>query len=149
MTSIQTKNPQPRNLLLAILGGLFLLIFIAPPTYAQTETPSSITLNADVGLDGYCISDKWLPVRVTLENNGTNQEGFVEVNVNDGVNNWHFSEQISLPAVSRKEVTIYAYVYGSPSNLSVAFINEAGTVVKEIPRSLNCLSGGTTLIGVW
>ncbi|NUM48906.1 MAG: hypothetical protein HUU38_29725, partial [Anaerolineales bacterium] len=115
---------------------------------AQTEQPSPIQMTSLVGLDGYCLSEQWVPVRVTLENTGTDLDGQVEVQVNNGLNQWNFAQAVSLPSVSRKEVTLYAYLYGSPNNIQISFVSDEG-VVATTTQNIACLQTNSQLVGLW
>lgn len=137
----------------AFLGFLFfLMIFV--PTYAskaQAENNSDVQLTARVGLDGYCVYDQWLPVRVTLENAGQDLEGQVEVQLSTGLNQlnlWSFSQPVLLPAVSRKEVTVFAYPYGNINTITITFKTDKEDIIKSV-QNLNCLSGSNYLAGIW
>lgn len=122
------------------------MLFPSGSPKAQTET--GIKLDVTIGLDGYCLYEQWMPVRVQLENTGTDLEGRVEAQVDNGLNQWNFSQPISLPAVSRKEITNFVYLQGIPGFITVSFIPEKGTATKTT-QNLNCLQRGTNLAGVW
>lgn len=136
-----------------LLGLLIFLMLLVPSMTpkAQTQTNPDVQLSAVVGLDGYCVYDKWMPVRVTLENKIGDLDGQVEVKIGNGSNQlsqWHFSQPVVLPAVSRKEVTVFVYPSGNPSFITVAFTTAKGVVTQAV-QNMNCLSGGSYLIGVW
>lgn len=138
----------------AAIFGLLIFLMMLVPTMApkaQSGTDTDVQLSAAVGLDGYCVYDQWLPVRVTLENKKGDLDGQVDVQIGNGSNQlsqWHFSQPVLLPAVSRKEVTVFVYPDGNPSIITIAFTTAKG-VVTQVAQNINCLSGGNYLIGVW
>ncbi len=90
-----------------------------------------------------------MPVRVTLENTGPDLAGKVEVTVVDVMNNqWHYTQEVSLPAVSRKEVTILVFIPASGTSTTISFVTKEGTV-RETRQNLTCLATGGSLVGVW
>ena len=132
--------------------GVFLLflaiIFIPRSTYAQSEPGTGVTMTVIVGLDGYCMYERWMPVRITLENTGSDFEGRVEARVADGLSQWRYAQLVSLPAVSRKEVTLFVYLPGGANAVTVSFLTDEGVVVQTA-RNLSCAQTGTNLVGVW
>ncbi|GAB4580820.1 MAG: hypothetical protein Fur0022_35620 [Anaerolineales bacterium] len=139
-----------RSIVILLMMGSILLFFALSheEAHAQTSSEANVTLTPVIGLDGYCFYDRWLPVRVTLENTGADLEGRVELEIANITNAWVFSEPVQLPAVSRKEVTVFAYLYGNPNTINISFVTDQ-EVVTQVSHVLNCLQGGSSLIGVW
>lgn len=96
-------------LLLALLLGAAAALLAPTPARGQEGTEGP-TLSISAGLDGYGTQNGWLPVRVLLENNGPDLEAELRV-ASRGFNNREivFSQVVSLPRVSRKELFLYVY----------------------------------------
>ncbi|MFQ5616895.1 MAG: hypothetical protein ACE5GO_10625, partial [Anaerolineales bacterium] len=132
--------------LLAII--LLLSGFLLPrKTLAQTEPLVSLT--AQTGLDGYCKINHWFPVRVTMENNGADLEGWVEVTpVDTSIDKWRYTQAVSLPGVSRKEVTVFVYPKRNISKVAISFSTGDG-IISKIVMPVTCVPPGDSIYGVW
>ena len=78
---------------------------------AQTvNNGGQVSLTAEAGFDGYVKNKSWIPVKVQVENNGPDLEGAIVVPVEQYNNRiTRYSYPISLPSVSRKEITLFVY----------------------------------------
>lgn len=107
-----------------------------------------VSLNAEVGFDGYCKDKRWLPVRVEIENNGSDLDASAQVsydNSNGGVTST--TTEVQLPTSSRKSFFVYIFADGSLRNLAVSLLD--GTkVLQKIKLQTNCLAGNIMLVGV-
>jgi hypothetical protein len=103
-------------------------------TLAQGE--SKVILKAEAGFDGYVEEGKWMPVRITVENNGPDVEGIVQVKSTDySKTSSAYGVGISLPTNSRKEFFIYArHPQGRFTNLDVEFVSDEKIIVKTSLR---------------
>jgi hypothetical protein len=90
--------------ILAALASLF------PLTAAAAQGEAGPSLSIAAGLDGFAKEGGWLPIRVVVENQGEDLEGVLQVHL-AGFNNRRltFSQNISLPQVSRKELFLYVF----------------------------------------
>jgi hypothetical protein len=79
--------------------------------YAQSEV-DGITINSQVGFDGYFKSEHWVPVQIDVANSGPAIEGELRVTIGTSTfgEEIHYVSPISLPTQSSKRVTIYAYI---------------------------------------
>lgn len=144
-----------RNKLLSIaLMSLFLACilayysFLQPPIPVVAQDPGGPVLTAAAGLDGFAKGGRWLPVRVTLENNGPDIEGILQAEVN-GLNNRDltFAQAVNLPQTSRKEVFLYVYPEAYQSSITVQLL-AGGRKVAEVSDRLTSASQADTLYGV-
>lgn len=132
----------------SILVILFTTLIMgkAQPVTAQQE--GGVTLSARAGLDGYCKDNTWLPVSVTVENQGANAEGFVEVGiVGNGVGNNVYAEAIDLPNGARKQVQLLAFPEGFVSEVAVQYTSGGNELSGDIVR-VDCLQEGDRLFGL-
>ncbi len=135
-----------RDLLLfsaLLVGGIVVMLALARPAAAQAVSPVSMT--AQVGYDGTCKTDAWIPVRVTLENTGPNLEAYLEV-TQDGTNTI-YAYNISLPSQSRKEITLYIFPESYVSRLSLTLTADKA-LLSSHSININCLASTELIFGV-
>jgi hypothetical protein len=133
---------------------LFIVVILAIPISAFAPMLNSqyagtgVSLSAQIGFDGYCKEGQWIPVRVTLENQGDEVEGQVEARV-DNFNNRQttYARQISLPTVSRKEIFLYVFPEGYLSEIAVS-LTANGQEVTHTTLRVNCITSSDVLYGV-
>ena len=77
---------------------------------ALAQSQGSVKLAAKIGLDGYCKEDRWLPLKVIVENSGADVNAQIQVIDRAGTNLKPFtSAELSLPGTSRKELFLSLY----------------------------------------
>jgi hypothetical protein len=132
---------------------LFILLLIFSPATRAAAGPvqsapglggGSITLQAEVGYEGFYRRGAWNPVRVEIANNGPSVSGRVEVLVLVGPNNRQasYAQEISLPNTSRKTLTLYVYIESSASRLLVRFHNGKSVLMVFQPQIFELPSTG-------
>ena len=90
-----------------ITGFLFLFPAGALAENLPTE-PKGLTMKAEVGFAGTYRMEYWTPVKVSVENTGSDLEGSLEVPVSNGSGQTVVYETpVLLPNSSSKEYTIY------------------------------------------
>ena len=89
-----------------------------------------------------------MPVRVTLENTGADLDGRIEALVADGLNQLRYAQSVALPAVSRKEVTLFARIPGGANLVTVSFLSDNKVITQEV-KNISCLQTTSNLLGVW
>ncbi len=140
MNNIRKSYP-----IIAILVILLAVMAGAGKVNAQT----GLTISVEAGIDGYCKANHWLPVRFTIENTGPGIDGELYVGLTENLTDWQFRRQVSLPSVSRKEITIYAYPPGNrPSEIEIGLVARGELLHQEV-IPVNCLSPTDKLLGVW
>lgn len=113
--------------------------------HAQSE---AISLNAAVGFDGYCRDERWLPVRVQIENSGADLDASVQIsykNGNGGITST--TTDVQLPTSSRKVFFVYIFADGSLRDFAVSVL-EGDKVLQKVKLSANCFTGNILLVGV-
>ena len=114
----------------------------------QAQGEGTTKLTVQVGFDGYCKEDDWLPVHVELENTGSDLNATVRVsytNSNNGITSTH--QDVALPSTSRKEFFLYILPQGFLRNFNVSLL-EGNKVLQKSNLSVNCLTSDNMLIGV-
>jgi hypothetical protein len=118
-------------LLCGILVSLFLGFGIKTPYSAFAQSADGLTISVKAGFDGKFKDGQWIPLWVTLENKGTDQEGLIRIEFTDGSGGMDTTEYpIDLPSVSKKEVTVYLYPEGYSRTLQVSYISGKKTLDK-------------------
>jgi hypothetical protein len=124
--------------LIAICCSLIVSLKIFGQANAQAD--AQITLKAEAGFDGYAKEGKWIPVHVTVENQGADvNEASLQVSYKDySGTSTVYSADISLPTNSRKELFIYVYYPQSgPTSLNVELISGEKVITKITTRISN------------
>ncbi len=140
------KTDSPARLLMTLLVALLGLPLFTPTAQAQDESP--ITLSARAGFDGYCKENRWIPVRVTVENTGKDMQARVQAAYPNRSNGQTaFGIDLPLPSGARKEFFLYVYPESTLQKLTVSVSENGRTLVK---RDLNvtCLGAKNLLVGL-
>ncbi len=106
---------------------LALLITVALPARAMAQNPTGIAMTATALYEGTSKYGEWLPVSVTLTNNGPDMRGLVELQVTGSDNATTYAQRVELPRGSRKLVTVYTVPNNFARRLIVTFRAEDGT----------------------
>jgi hypothetical protein len=126
---------------------LLALVSIRPgAVYAQTG--AGVQMSVQSGFGGYCRTSSWIPVRVTLENNGADVSGQIEVEqLPPGGNRQLFTREVSLGSQARKTLDVSFYPDGYFDSLKVT-LSSGGNAISSRTVKLNCLDPGDRLTGV-
>jgi hypothetical protein len=98
------------------------------PARAQTD---GLQMNAAAAFNGYFKYGEWLPVQVTLENQGADLEGEIRVNVNSSQGALVFSSPVSLPSGSRKLVQVYVLPNNFSRELDVRLVSGSKLISSQ------------------
>jgi len=130
--------------------ALGLLAVQSSAAAAAQDSPSEITLTVTAGYDGYYKEGaSWVPVFVTVANDGPSIEGELRVVTGSGSSNRVvYSSPVSLPTQSNKRIPLYVYVQGITDRLSVILLDEGDDAVIEADGTLDRLQADALLYGV-
>lgn len=104
---------QYANKIALTLAVTLLLAALASPPLARAQDLPGVTMAVKAGFDGYYKPNFWIPLQITVENNGPGLEGHLEVRLPRANNaSAIYTYPLSLPTVSRKEVFLYVYPEG-------------------------------------
>lgn len=137
---------------LARLSCFILLIALVcaflPATGAQAQEGSKITLTARAGFDGYCKENRWIPVRVSVENTGADVQARIQASYPNRVSGQTaYGLDLPLPAASRKEFFIYLFPDNFLQKLTVSVMENGRALVKR-DLNINCLGENNLLVGL-
>jgi len=118
---------------------------------AGREQPDSgITLNARLGFDGYYKEGMWLPVRIRVENNGSDTRGQLRIENPGGFAgpSVSFTRDVDLPTQSRREIFLYIAPDGFANNLKVSLVGLDGKELTSTTARAVQVSASDLLYGV-
>jgi len=128
------------------LLGLLFVLDGRQRTLAQEG--NRINLSAWAGFDGYCKSNTWMPVRITVANSGPDLNARVQVSYQEIVGSIStVGADISLPTTSEKEIFLYLPPQNSYRNLEASLLagNES---LATVDLKSTCLSDNNLLVGL-
>ncbi len=107
-----------------MIGGALL------PTRASAQ--SGLTITAQAGFDGFYKIDDWLPVHVTISNDGPGIDADLELLVGEnlGGETVIYKQHAILPTHSRKQFTLYAMVTNYTHQLVVRLVQKKKLIAK-------------------
>ncbi len=104
------------------------LLLSLPPIYAGAER---VSMEAEVGFNGTYLMGAWTPIRVRIENTGSDLEGSLEAVVKAGQRtSIVYSTPVSLPNTSVKEYTIYARISELERYLDIHLKDKRGKILQ-------------------
>lgn len=131
----------PALALAALLLGCLLLGLPTPAAAA------GVRLEATAGFDGLARAGAWLPVRVTLTNDGPDMQAVVRVQRRGDAAGPSVSQAVELPAGARKSVTLLLLHEAFTGPLTVQ-VSANGGVLAQTQVEAAVAPGGGSLIGV-
>ena len=142
-------QPQRRFFSTMLLSALFFMLLMPAANqavYAQSQ--SDVTLTARAGFAGNCKENRWIPVRVTVQNKGADLNGRVQVAYQNGKGGQSgYAVDLSLPGGSRKEFFLYLYPDGYLAKLNVNLM--VGDRVVETTRlQVTCIASESLIVGL-
>ena len=144
-------NPRPSKFVRIPLLAIVLMLSTSafhPLRQVGAQGEGDVKLTAQVGFDGYCKQDEWLPVHVEVQNTGADLDATVSAsytNSNNGITTT--SVEVPLPSTSRKEFFLYVLPQGFLRNFNVSVL-DGNRVIERVNLSANCLTSDNILIGV-
>lgn len=138
--------------LILVLATCGLLWLGAGNTLAfQDAEPAPVTVEVKAGFDGYYKGEFWVPVRVTVANQGPLIEGAVIINTGSSAtqNNVVYRSPIVLPTQSNKEVRLNVFLPEFTRLLTVELVDESGRIITTADSNeLDRLTLDNLLFGV-
>lgn len=111
------------------------MLWLTAPAGAQNAT--AISLTAQAGFDGFYKDGLWIPVTVTVANNGPAIEGQVQITIGNNLSGEiHYTSPIALPTQSNKQVTLYVLPPNPVSSFAIELLDEDQQVVAGVQSNL-------------
>ncbi len=131
------------SVVLLLLLGLSLVVTAQPPSVAAAL---GVRITATANFAGNYLPGQWVPITVSLANDGPGVTGEAVVEVPDSPP-LRFTQRVELPTRSQKVLTLYAQVPGRIAAVTVRF--EAGKEAVAAPQvTLRDIRATTRLVGV-
>lgn len=158
-------RPQYGTVIKIFIPICFICIFFLsnPQLSAQGTHPLSNgprIKKIDAGFGGTYRDGNWVPLQISLENNGPEFNGKIAVNIPSSFNNpgamvsstTTYEQVISLPSLSDKQVTMYIPVtsglQGYRQPFAVNLIDNNGNKINSQSTTLQNISSSTLFIGL-
>lgn len=139
---MQSKHP---NHLITLLS-LALLLAIFTPALAQSTTPG-LDMQAEAAYEGNFKYGEWVPVWVTLENNGADLSGEVVIRVTGSGGTMAYTSPVELPGGARKRLPIYVLPNNFTRLLNVQYESD-GQVLAKINVRIQPQINSSFFIGI-
>src|SRR5579871_2844738 len=149
------------NIFCAIILA-FALLFAIFPSHAlassalpgMASASGAPTFQVDAGFQTRYRDGNWVPVRVTLSNNGADFSGSVSVSAiapaylgqSNTLSSSSYAAAISLAQGSQKRVTLSLPLYYDVQSIVVRLLDSGGNVVRSQTVALNPLQPGDVLV---
>ncbi len=136
---------------------VFVLLILIAPTRAQAHAVrGGPSLQANAGFETRYRDENWVPVQVTLHNNGPDFSGTLSLSASSfqylGQSNpstpSNYQMPISLANGARKQVTMYVPLYFDAQSVAVNLLDGSGNVIGSQAAMLNPLSPGEIFVGI-
>ncbi len=146
--SVMSSQRYRSGLSLGILLAMSFMLWAGSKQTVRAQAPGDITLRAQAGFDGYCKEERWIPVRVTVENQGADVDARVQVTTKTGQEGRSiYAAEVSLPSTSRKQFFLYIQPPEILRNLTVSVVSGEETLVTQ-PLKVSCLASESLLVGL-
>ncbi len=134
---------------LFLLSLLFFTAVFAPKTAVAQN--NNVTLTASAGYDSYYKGEFWIPIHVSVANNGPDIEGSLQVVVGTSFPGEAvvYNAPLSLPTQSNKRLTLYVSANRYVSSFNVVLLDSTGDkIAEDNTDSLSLLALDALLYGV-
>ncbi|MCS6862424.1 MAG: hypothetical protein NZT92_19140 [Abditibacteriales bacterium] len=111
----------------------FACVFFALAWAGAAWSQSALKMNVMAGFDGHAKPGRWMPVTVTMDNQGTSIEGTLTLRLASDYRVTQFYTPVSLPNVSRKRFFLYALAEDADRN--EVWLDVRGT--RPVPLNLH------------
>src|SRR6266576_1249944 len=148
-----------KKYILALFGSCFVLalIFFVFPTHALAHLATGgPTFQVNAGFESHYRDGNWVPVQVTLRNDGPDFNGTLslitptpqfQLSSNQGIPS-NYQVSITLANGTQKQVTMYLPLYFDVQNVTVKLLDRSGHNVGSQTAPLTPLMSGDVFIGV-
>lgn len=117
------------------------------PSVPVSAPATGLTMQVEAHFEGRFKYGEWLPLRITLENNGPDLSGEVQVTVSGYGGDSTYGVLASLPQTSRKQLTLYVLPNSYSRQLTVNLVTTEEVLLSQKVQVLP-LSNVHYLIGV-
>ena len=115
---------------------------------AAAQAPIGLQMQASAALGGHFKYGEWLPVWVSLENNGPELHVEARVLVTGSLRATTYAQPVSLPTGSRKRVPVYVLPNNFSRELQVQLVDAEGKVLLVRTAAVQPQANVTFLVGL-
>ena len=142
--------------LAAICLAIASMCVVLPKNALARERTGVPTLQVKAGFESHYRDGNWIPVQITLRNDGPDFEGYLslisptpqfQLSSSQGIPS-DYQVSISLANGAQKQVIMYLPLYFDVQNVTVKLLNSSGQIVASQTAPLIPLSQGDVFIGV-
>lgn len=112
--------------------GILLMIGLFSIQSASAQNNSFLSMNAKASFNGNFKYGEWLPILVTLENNGPDLETVLRTTISQSGGNVTFAKRVSLATGSRKQVTLYVLPNNFSREIDVQLFSEEEMLASQL-----------------
>ena len=135
----------------------FTVLYFVFPTQALAHEHIGVpTFQVNAGFESHYRDGNWVPVQVTLHNDGPDFNGTLslitptpqfQASSNQGIPS-NYQVSINLANGAQKQVTMYLPLYFDVQNVTVNLLDSSGNIVGSQTAALTPLMPGDVLIGI-
>jgi hypothetical protein len=115
---------------------------------ALAQSDNGVRMTARAGFDGLCKDGDWIPVRISLENQGESLDASLQVRIDDlNSTSALYTQPISLPSISQKETFIYFRPDNYQTEIEVQLVVNR-RIVTQATAPINCVPQSDRLFGI-
>ncbi len=150
--TFQPGRPRRRltlaRLCLALVAAVGVLATPGALRAAPAEQANPVTLTARAGFDGYYKEARWVPLRLTVANDGPDTRGTLVVKApRTSSGEITITREIELPTQSRREIWLYVPLEAYTRNVRIQLLN-GRTVLAQRDVGLNQAGANDLVYGV-
>lgn len=140
-------NIKYKNRLLLYIFLTIIPLFLNSNLVSAQSQLTDIEMSSVPAYSGNFKFGEWLPIWVTISNNGPDIEGVLEVEISQSGGNVTFARAVSLPAGSRKQITLSVLPNNFSRELEINLLSNQERILSNIV-TVNPNQNDSILIGV-
>ncbi len=133
----------------SVAVAILLLLVSAVPSSAHAGQTNPVVIKLEAGFEGYFRPDRWVPLLVSVSNDGPDISGELRVTSNGtfGLTDNAYKTSIELPTGSSKQIFLYVNLESGAQHVKVELANDAG-IITDVTRPVRGIMGADLLYAV-
>ena len=125
------------------------LFFFSHEVSAQDEADDPLLMEVSAGFDDFFRGENWIPIHVTLANNGPLVDGYIQVETGTTTNSGtEYRLPVTLPTQSRQQATLYIFSPNFGTTLDVKLRDTNGNLLLTRSTTMRRVNDGEHLYAV-
>ena len=129
----------------------FALLFCLLPAVASAQSAEAVTITTRVGFDNYYSENQWIPVHITVSNDGPAIDGYIEI-ARSGFGSTgtrNYRTPAILPTQSKKQFTLYVFPENFINTLQIRLRDNDDKIIQSVSHTgVRSIVPGDILYGV-